>query len=105
MSEFYDVLGQAYETRQEDGGAASVGSFIAGAITRSDGTPGPHKVLVYSRNGWSRGPIAIVESDADGNWQLDGLKAGNYYMAMIQDRTRTLNAAVLDWMVAAAPPP
>jgi hypothetical protein len=83
-----------------DAGTASIGSFITGAVTRADSAPGPHKVLVYSRNGWSKGPIAVVESDVNGEWQFDGLKAGNYYMAMIQDRTRELNSAVLDWMTA-----
>jgi hypothetical protein len=102
MSDFYtDDPSVSFVT---DGGSASIGSFITGAVTREGGVAGPQKVFIYSRNGWKKGPFAVVESDVNGEWQLGGLKAGNYYMAMIQDRTRTLNAAVLDWMQATTPP-
>ena len=101
----FNVLGAMGRWSRGDAGSASVGSFLTGAITQADSVAGPHKVIVYSRNGWSRGPIGVVQSDANGLWQLDGLKAGNYYMAIIQDRSRTLNAAVLDWMQATTPPP
>ena len=37
--------------RASDAGTASIGSFITGAITQADSVAGPHKVIVYSRNG------------------------------------------------------
>jgi hypothetical protein len=91
--------------RASDAGDASIGSFIAGGVARSDLVPGPYKIIVLGRNGsTSLHPVAAVTAAADGTWQLDGLKEGRYYMALLLDRTRTLNAGVLDWMQATTPP-
>lgn len=105
VPEFFNPLEDAGLFQGSDAGTASVGSFITGATTQADGVASSQTVFVFSRNGWSLRLVARIQSDASGLWQLNGLREGNYYMAMIQDRTRTLNAAVLDWMVAATPPP
>lgn len=77
-------------------GSASIGSSLAGAITRKDGTPAAVRVLV--RDQITGKAIGHIWSDEQGEWSFQSCNPARRYRAEITDPPDGLNGAVLDWL-------
>lgn len=86
------------------GGPAVLSDTTPGAsVMKADGQPAAVRFTVYDHSTGRR--VAGGISNADGTWNVDNLNPARYYFVRVEDRTRQLNGAVLDWLQPTTPSP
>lgn len=77
------------------GNGSLVATAIPGAITRINGVPSAMDVYIFQR-GVELRVVEKVRSNAQGEWVVENLNPDVLYTAIIYDKDRMLNAAILD---------
>lgn len=66
------------------------------AITKNENTPISTNVYLYSHK--MEKFVTKIKSDEFGHWSVSGLNPNEFFYAKINDASRTLNGAILEWL-------
>lgn len=81
-------------------GNKALRSSDTSAVTKLDGTPTALPVFILDASTFEL--AYFIVSNADGTWEVQNVSADFEFLAIARDLTKTLNSAVVDWMLPQA---